>query len=197
MSRDYTPEAFQRLMDEFDFLSAAAYRGVEFRVRLIEIIFKTVSTANSSHPSRPPMKYMEMKTRLCSLLNTNSVSAIPPVGETSWSTPIVAPGMNLVDQQRGAAIKQKAGRVRAARRGLPGRGGASVQAAAARIASPDIQGHVPSDYKKFMDSHKRNICVKFNTVRGCNEVRMFWLKFPSIKNVVLRATEVPVEEARM
>ena len=126
-------------MNEFDYLSAAAYQGGQFRVRLIEIIFKTISTENSSQPRRPPMSYLEMKASLCSLLNTNSISAIPPVGETSWDTLIVGPGVNLVDQQRGGGANRRAVKPRAARRGLPGQGGGGSQASAARIASPDIQ----------------------------------------------------------
>ena len=155
-------------MDEYDYLSAAEDRGTSFRVRLVEIIFEMVMSENSSQPLKPPMSYSEIKSRLMSLLNTNSVSETPPPAGASWDTPIAAPAVNLADKRGGGAPRRTRGRG-GARRGLPGRG-ATRATLAARLEKPDVKGCIPNDYKKFRDDQGHEVCVKFNKENGCNEV---------------------------
>ena len=159
-------------MDEYDYLSAAedGNRGINFRVRLIEIIFEMVMAENSSQPLKPPMTYSEIKSRMMSLLNTNSVSETPPPAGASWDTPISTPAVNLGDKRGGGAPRRTRARG-AARRGLPGRG-TTRATMASRLEKPDVKGSIPNDYKKFRDGQDREVCVKFNKETGCNEVKL-------------------------
>ena len=158
-------------MDEYDYLSAAedGNRGLNFRVRLIEIIFEMVMAENSSQPLKPPMTYSEIKSRMMSLLNTNSVSETPPPAGASWDTPISTPAVNLGDKRGGGAPRRTRGRG-AVRRGLPGRG-ATRTTLATRLEKPDVKGSIPNDYKKFRDGQDHEVCVKFIKETGCNEVK--------------------------
>ena len=49
-------ETFARLMDEFDYLSEAeADVNLEFRITLINISFKAMTSENAKQPKRPPL----------------------------------------------------------------------------------------------------------------------------------------------
>ena len=71
---DWTPEAMQRLMEDYDYVSKALSknRGLDFRIRLIELWFNDVTRHNATYPQKRPLTYEEMKSKLVKLLSSNS-----------------------------------------------------------------------------------------------------------------------------
>ena len=52
----WSGETFTRLMDEFDYLSASESEvNLEFRITLISICFKAMTSENAKQPQKPPM----------------------------------------------------------------------------------------------------------------------------------------------
>ena len=71
---DWTPEAMQKLMEDYDFISKALTknRGLVFRIRLIELWFNEVTRHNATYPQKRPLNYEEMKSKLIKVLSANS-----------------------------------------------------------------------------------------------------------------------------
>ena len=68
---DYTPEAFTRVMDEFDYGSEAEVYGRRFRIQLVELLFADVMCNNATHPQTPPLSYEEIKAKRVALMSAN------------------------------------------------------------------------------------------------------------------------------
>ena len=52
----WSGETFARLMDEYDYLSGAESEvNLEFRITLISISFKAMTSENAKQPQKPPM----------------------------------------------------------------------------------------------------------------------------------------------
>ena len=52
----WSGEKFTRLMDEFDYFSGAeSVVNLEFRITLISISFKAMTSENAKQPQKPPM----------------------------------------------------------------------------------------------------------------------------------------------
>ena len=66
----------QRLMEDYDYVSKALTknRGLDFRIRLIELWFNDVTRHNATYPQKRPLTYEEMKSKLVKLLSLNSES---------------------------------------------------------------------------------------------------------------------------
>ena len=64
----------QRLMEDYDYVSKALSktRGLDFRIRLIEMWFNDVTRHNATFPQRRPLTYEEQKSKLIKLLSSNS-----------------------------------------------------------------------------------------------------------------------------
>ena len=69
---DWTPEAMQKLMEDYDYCSKANYRGLALRIRIIEIWFNEVTRVNATMPQKRPLYYEEMKAKLVKVLQNNS-----------------------------------------------------------------------------------------------------------------------------
>ena len=63
----------QRLMEDYDYVSKALSktRGLDFRIRLIEMWFNDVTRHNATFPQRRPLTYEEQKSKLIKLLSSN------------------------------------------------------------------------------------------------------------------------------
>ena len=64
----------QRLMEDYDYVSKSLSktRGLDFRIRLIELWFNDVTRHNATFPQRRPLTYEEQKSKLIKLLSSNS-----------------------------------------------------------------------------------------------------------------------------
>ena len=65
---DWTPEAMINVLLNFDFLSRAEDRGVKFRIYLIDVWFNNITKSNSDEPSKRPLTFDDMQSRLIALL---------------------------------------------------------------------------------------------------------------------------------
>ena len=71
---DWTPEAMQKLLEEYDYVSKALSnnRGLTFRIRLIELWFNEVTRHNATYPQKRPLNYEELKAKLMKVMSSNS-----------------------------------------------------------------------------------------------------------------------------